>query len=98
MPAMTFAEGILALVRDGRHMHMRAAAILIAVATAPKPGIRPYVIAASLNVSRPDVTRTVDELVKRGLVVRHADETIHAIVLKPTQAGLELARWMCTPS
>ena len=96
---MTFAEGILALVRDGRHMHMRAAAILIAVATAPEPGIRPYVIAASLNVSRPDVTRTVDELVKRGFVVRQvAPGTRNTVVLLPTQAGLELARWMCTPS
>jgi DNA-binding MarR family transcriptional regulator len=57
-----------------------------------RPGAKPSRLAAAVGTDTAGVTGLIDQLVKKGLVVRRPDPVDRrAVIVEPTKAGRELA-------
>ncbi|WP_309081963.1 MarR family winged helix-turn-helix transcriptional regulator [Zhihengliuella sp.] len=76
-----------------KELSMREYDVLFNLKRAPRCGLRLGDLNESLLLSQPSLSRMIDRLVARGLVVRQQDPSDHrAILITLTEAGAEVQR------
>ena len=89
----SFKSAVLALVREGKTLTMREAAVLLqtaATALKQRPGVTVRGLALDLNIPKPSVTRAVDGLA--GLLERVPDPADkRSVLVVATAAGRKFA-------